>query len=328
MYSRLSDKQQFFQEERIDSLDVLKKRLQELSSDDSCRFRGINEAKYKIISSLQRLHPNNQDEFIATLVAAVKANPQVRQFFEHNHILINDISVLALMQHYGLPTPFIDFTTSVECAAAFAADKMAFNTGEWETDNYVSMYFFSLKEEYEVRFTLQWVLARGMSSGKEHASEILKTYKSDEVDFSVIEEIDKYAIWAGLSSMEMCFIEYQPLAHPVVTLKSEELVIENPNLVNQNGCFILNYYSESMPLEENWYNRTIEARNYFWATRLSETDTFPYSGIVTRNKMHCLDVRKDIIKAWSDEHVIELYDSSDSSKGIEVVLKSIYENLK
>ena len=64
-----------------------------------------------------------------------------------------------------------------------------------------------------------------------------------------------------------------------------------------------------MSLEENWNGRTIENRNHFWENRSSEFEPFPFKGVMTKSKMDCYDIKKEVIIEWAKNNSIPLYDN-------------------
>jgi hypothetical protein len=111
------------------------------------------DAKYKLFTSSQRYWiTNNMSEwkqdytyknFIEDLVTNAKINPLLNRVFElygyRNEE--RDFPLLSLLQHYGAPSPLLDWSYNIKCAAFFAIDgvKRPFNGGN-SIDNYMSIY--------------------------------------------------------------------------------------------------------------------------------------------------------------------------------------------
>ncbi|WP_284461762.1 FRG domain-containing protein, partial [Chryseobacterium sp.] len=53
----------------------------------------------------------------------------------------NDLAYLSYMQHFGVPTPFLDYTNNPYVALFFAIDGINFTPSDNEIDNYFSLYF-------------------------------------------------------------------------------------------------------------------------------------------------------------------------------------------
>ena len=328
MYKSLTEKDSAFKHVTVNSTEELQNLINTLSNKPSLRFRGVCEAKYTMLTSLQRNCPSEmqgkQKEYLERLLHRIKRDSEVLNYFKNKKIAINDISCLALMQHYGLPTPLLDFTTDINVALSFASHDLKTDNIECETDNYASLYFFDKLYEHEVGTPIQQVYMSGMADGFQLLQDHLREKPTEAIDASILKNIDEFIKWDDLKDIELTFIEYQPIAPGVVTLSGQSLNLSNPNLDNQKGCFLLNLYAETMPLEENWNGRTSESRNKFWLNSGPGFIEFPFSGVMTRDKMWCFDIKKDVIKKWAENNPIQIYDNSCKSNEI----KRILQNLK
>jgi hypothetical protein len=127
-------------------------------------FRGMSDAKYKLFTSAQRFwiidnmeqwrpHYSYQD-FIQDLVNKAKQNPLLKRVFELYGYRIGeeDFPILSLLQHYGAPSPVLDWTYNKYCAVFFAIDgvQRKFNAGNL-IDNYISIYSIHKKRLSERR---------------------------------------------------------------------------------------------------------------------------------------------------------------------------------
>lgn len=315
MYKTIEEKTKAFRHFTVNTDVELETLVNNLKKYESLRFRGVCEAKYTMMTSLQRNCPpqkGRQKDYMSRLLHNVKNDAEVKTFFQSSGIEINDISCLALMQHLGLPTPLLDFSTDVDIALAFAADGLNMSSGSDETDGYVSLYLFDKVYEYEVGTPVQQVYLNGMVTGIQLWQDHLRQHPASQVDASILYNINEFVKWDDVKAFELTFIEHQTIAPGVVTLAGQSLNLSNPNLNRQKGCFIVNLYDEEMPLEDNWNMRTTEQRNQFWMSRASNFQTLPFSGVATREKMICYDIRKDVIDNWAKKHPVQLYDKSVS----------------
>lgn len=159
-YNSIDEKEPFFQfggieidneEDFIKYTDLLFAQ----NSRDEFIFRGVSESKFKIFNTVQRLWSESKskdledeeqyDKFIISLMDACKSwnSGTITNLFKTYGINENNsIAYLSFMQHYGLPTPFIDFTSDVNNAFYFAVesipDKIVENKNE--INNYFSIY--------------------------------------------------------------------------------------------------------------------------------------------------------------------------------------------
>ena len=122
-------------------------------------FRGMSDAKYKLFTSAQRLWITDNMEqwrvgytykqFIEDFVANAKANPLLRRIFDLNGYsnTERDFPLISLLQHYGAPTPVLDWSYNINCAVFFATDGVQRRLSAGNTiDNYISVYSVHKKQ--------------------------------------------------------------------------------------------------------------------------------------------------------------------------------------
>ncbi len=227
------------------------------------------------------------------------------------------------MQHYGLPTPLLDFSTDIRIALAFAAHEMKTSSGHKDIDNYASLYAFDTNVEYDVGEPIQQMMIIDEYKGERYKSQHSESTLND----SLLQDIDKFSQWDDLAEMELVFIEYQQNAPGFVTLSGQKLNLSNPNLDMQKGCFLLNLYAAEIPLEENWNMRTKESRDQFWSNPNSGTK-FNCKGVHTKEKITCFDIKKDILSDWARINTVPLFNKNPEIQCIENQLLKIKETLK
>jgi hypothetical protein len=143
-YNTFAEKDTVFCREQIDTYDALMVRLNALQAE-GYYFRGQSDAGWKLYSGIQR-------EWIlkglgGKLSSAEEFNERhLRYQQQHtgsaldNHTQQrNDLADSSALQHYGAPTPFLDFTSAVDAALHFATDGMAAEV-ERETSQRFSIY--------------------------------------------------------------------------------------------------------------------------------------------------------------------------------------------
>lgn len=330
MYKTLADKSKVFKHTAINKPEELEQLLVNIGNKPYMRYRGVSEAKYTMLTSLQRNAPakmaGRQKEYMSVLLHRVKNDADVIAFFKGQKIPINDISCMALMQHLELPTPLLDFSIDINIALSFAEDGVNMASGGEETDEYVSLYVIDLNAESEVAASIQQMYQYGMVSGEQMWKEHLQQHPNQSVDASILFDIDKFIKWDDIKGLELSFVEYQELAPNVVTLSGEGLDLTNPNLANQKGCFILNLYDEGMPMEENWNMRTMARRNEFWQAKAG-VQALPFSGVQTNEQMYCYDIKKSVIQQWALNNKLQLYVNSPANVAIKKRMKDIQAEL-
>ena len=330
MYTTLEEKAAAFQQITIGSDVELQHLLSSIGDKPDLRYRGVNESKYTMLTSLQRNAPakisGRQKDYMSVLLHRVKNDNDVVDYFKKQHIPINDISCMALMQHLGLPTPLLDFSTDINIALSFAEDRVNMTSGNDEIDKYVSLYVIDLGREREVASSVQQIYKLGFEDGEQRWKEHLQNHPDIPIDASILFDINQFVKWDDIKDLELSFIEHQSLAPSVTTLSGDSLDLSNPNLSNQKGCFIINLYDEAMPMEENWNMRTTARRNKFWLTR-SGAQTLPFSGVQTNDCMYCYDIKKTVISAWAANNKMPLYVNNSAIHTLKQHLKSIQAKL-
>ncbi len=72
-YKTLSNKSNAFKHSVINTVDELESTILDLEAQPNLRFRGVNEAKYKMMTSLQRMCPSKeltkQKEYLTRLLS-------------------------------------------------------------------------------------------------------------------------------------------------------------------------------------------------------------------------------------------------------------------
>lgn len=256
-YKTLTEKEQFYKCIKIDTEQEFDKHFNQIQSNSKgYAFRSINEAKFKLYSSAQRQWIwydlfNIQTSFrnyILRLINQIKQNQNIVSFFRNNNISINDFVILALLQHYGQPSPLIDFTYNPLTTLFFAFDRMtSANTGT--INDYVSIYRIYYNQPCFC--SIQDVNANG-------ALNLEKELQKIDIPISKIDTSSVTAGIANLSYNDYSNLECIPIHGDKMGITNISIPalgfactynIINPNLKNQEGLFILNT-SESNPLGE------------------------------------------------------------------------------
>lgn len=94
----------------VNSLEDAIKEANKLKTEGYNLFRG-QSGLWPVVSNLNRLNGSERDE-------AIKKAFVVQHFLNQNSMLSQDETIAAL-QHYGIPTNFVDFTTDPNVAAYF-----------------------------------------------------------------------------------------------------------------------------------------------------------------------------------------------------------------
>ena len=119
-------------------------------------FRGVGEAKWKIISSCQRaflsgkVPGENQELFIEKEIRHIEeVNDRLLPKYYHElGVPVTDFIYLSFLQHYGAATTLIDFSKNHKAALWMATNNIQYPIiSENDIDNYFSIYWID-KEDY------------------------------------------------------------------------------------------------------------------------------------------------------------------------------------
>jgi hypothetical protein len=160
-YKDIAEKAQYFTNGDIKvvvNVDKIFDQLDELHANGDFIFRGSTDAKYKLYNSAQRYYINNElfkqvkpenipghyDNFIESIIDECKNwnSGTVKKLLVASGIdEENSLAYLSYMQHFGVPTPFLDFTFNPYLALFFALDNTTYVPSDNEIDNYFSIYY-------------------------------------------------------------------------------------------------------------------------------------------------------------------------------------------
>jgi hypothetical protein len=204
-------------------------------------FRGVNSSSYKILTSLQRaiIKDNLKESFIDNYINEFKNETILKNYFNTVNVNLSRFSIYSFLQHYGQPTPFLDFTKNFEIALYFAIEK--FDQSQYTESKSINDYFsifFIEQNDLEIL------------SIKESMEELQKMKKSisnlslkSNVVYEELQEmqLDLFETMLKLSIFDVHFIDHN---------NSIDLFNINNNIriIAQEGVFIYNNCSDT-PLE-------------------------------------------------------------------------------
>ena len=161
-YSSIEEKATFFKNGEIKisiNIEGVFEKLAEFTEKgNGFIFRGCSEAKYKLYSSAQRIYMNQElhkqvpedsiaehyKNFVAGLIENCKVwnNGVVSKLLKSSGIDENNaIAYLSYMQHFGVPTPFLDYSYNPYVSLFFAIENLNYIPSDNEIDNYFSLYY-------------------------------------------------------------------------------------------------------------------------------------------------------------------------------------------
>ncbi len=228
-------------------------------------YRGVSEAKWRIYSSLQRRWINEKiyekgidyKTFIEQLIINAKRQHGgiIEKFFKKNGISPeNDIAMLSFLQHYGCPTPLVDWSNSFKNALFFATENVTEYTEKVkEIDKYFSVYH--IEENDLISTSLIKLVEKGISDMKKHVKKnVVNNGKSEGISESEMEKFFSSDRLEMATKMlhQKSLIEFITKIEKLITFPltyfsdiNEENDIQfslnnSMNIISQQGVFIWN----------------------------------------------------------------------------------------
>lgn len=264
-YKSLEEKTPFFYHIKIDTKDVLDSHLEKLLEfSPNCIFRGVNEAKYKLYTSVQRSWICNGlgrhstiNLMVDSMITSLRNNITLTDYYKSLNIIPTDLLYLGLLQHYSAPTPLLDFTHDYKTALYFATKGLSAGCSDSEIDDFFSIYYIDTDKYGDQLVKMDEFLNDGLDAGAAMYKDIISKYPGGHADKPLLDSMDIYTRWIkspfyddGLCAIKMMFID-NPLKFKGITTPytHESLYWSNLNIIAQKGCFIL-YNNDRMPMEE------------------------------------------------------------------------------
>ncbi|MCR1026648.1 FRG domain-containing protein [Cellulophaga baltica] len=238
-YKNLKEKGEHFKIVQIDSIEDFNNIFNSHKNSQGI-YRGINSSAYKIYTSLQRQHITKEitNYSIEEYISRVRNQPLLKKYFEKFKIPPSKLSIWSYLQHYGAPTPYIDFSTDFSKAIYFAIEK--FELKDWEPINdfidRFSLYF--IKESDFDLINIPKVF-ESFKETKRISSGLGKGYPDYSYDLE-IQHLDRLF---DINVTDVFLINHDENFVDVYN------TYNNIRIVSQDGLFINNTY-ENIPLEE------------------------------------------------------------------------------
>jgi hypothetical protein len=263
-YETIEEISNFFDCEIINKLSELKEFLKTNGVENSTNeqwkwYRGANDGSFKMYSSAQRefilrgLYNKFADynEFLKGLFEKSKTvndgllpkmYDSTRQIISINgtnsQIGYNSFWVFSFLQHYGCPSPLIDFTGSFKASLFFAWHNAKYIEGDYNLSNYIQINYFDTEETRKNNF------CSIMEEAKNECRDI--PIKADEFNkqFSFFVKRENKIFYLASEG-------FSQTHEGIQSTPDIEFNVLNPNIIAQNGGFIINYDSKKT-VEELW----------------------------------------------------------------------------
>ncbi|HEX2969527.1 MAG TPA: FRG domain-containing protein [Bacteroidales bacterium] len=191
-YKTLQEKSQYFAKRniRVDSINDLLAILKEFDNpyNSEVLFRGQPEARFMLYSSLQRIwidrklekHYSSYGELIYNLIDNSRKwnSGLITRYLRNAGLYESEMSILSIMQHYGVPTPLLDFTYDIKKSLFFAVNNIDLSPPGIDIERYFSIYYFFKNNE----------LLADLPPGKREDTDFGSVMKSD---LSLVDNVDE-----------------------------------------------------------------------------------------------------------------------------------------
>ena len=217
VYDSLKDKESHFNcTKNIMTREEFDDFYSNLDLTTSCLYRGVNESKYKIYTSLQRAYiegsvPNDlkSSDFVVQEINNLKNthNGVLKRFYQATNIMDTDFVYLSFLQHHRAPTPFLDFSKKLDVALFFAMSDVHYDISSSEDiSDYASLYIIKLGGKGLKNITDFY---------KEAYQEIWDMLRNNDMQYSISNiSFDKLFAWKsdvhgfnGLHNLELGLLE-------------------------------------------------------------------------------------------------------------------------
>lgn len=253
-YSSFEDKSEHFNITRIETIDDFTELLNAHKNQLGI-YRGVSSSTYKMFTSLQRTIQYNQDNFIDELIKLFKSNLILKNYFNSLKIKLSYLSIYSFLQHYGVPTPFLDFTKSFKIALFFAINKfdLSSHIDKGLIDDYFSIFFI---ESNDLELLDISNVLEGLGKLKKQMSFLYSSYMTHFDD-----RVDNFVDFFLKQSTQNVF-----LINDNENCKDIYNIYNNIRIVSQQGIFLHNGYSND-PLE-------IALKKFFKSASMPDSSAF------------------------------------------------------
>ena len=162
-YNSREDKQLAFEKQNMEWIDTIDdfNSVKKFLGKHKLIYRGLNEAKYKLYTSLQRQFLSNKVnrnryrtlfDFMNEEINQIKLDKVLPKYYKALGAPVTDYLYMSFLQHYGAPTTLMDFSESIDTALYFATLDVAYKMDgavQNHISNYVSLYWIEPNEKEE-----------------------------------------------------------------------------------------------------------------------------------------------------------------------------------
>lgn len=334
-YASLKEKEQFWIDGdnnphldycRIDNDIQFKSLYQTLSAKEHCIFRGINEAKHKMFTSVQVHHiikklSSTPRQFVDREIEILKNinNHLFPSYFYSLSVDETDFLYLSLLQHYNAKTPFLDFSYSLNKALFFAQDDYKYCLLGNDISKYVSIYWIDLDERgFELIDIIKWY-ADQLEQALDGIISVLTHHPDIRLDVSIL-NWENFLLWAdqsnrgeGINRIELGYItdKRAPIIPKITKKEYNDIITKFVNDVKigkltRHSALYNEYYEKlynAIIQNVKLTNLNITAQEGCFILYNPNESNIPLEDFWSHNNtylhlptLHCVDISKKLIR--------------------------------
>ena len=315
-YQTFQEKGHLFNRHTINNIEEFNKWRDIYKDNPNKWYRTLSESKYRGYTSVQRSWITNDitcqrirnnftidnfNDYVFKLPELVKNDDAIHRYFDAQGIELNDALLFALLQHYGYPSPFLDFTYDLDTTLFFSIPNggnlpLPPFTPNNTIDDYFSVYVIDGSIDW-FQCSMQRIEANGAANMERLLAEI-----EDEVDTTEVQNQMRTLDYQTFSELPFVMVDgtlmgVQRIQIPLLGFTAN-YHIENPRVDAQMGLFLCNP-SENDVMEQVVYNRThnrlIECFDIHKSLRQQIIDTILTPQNITQETMYmenCPDTQR------------------------------------
>ena len=306
-YQNFQEKERFFCRHTINTIAELDNWRNNYRNNPNKWYRTLSESKYRVYTSVQRswitndtiyrntisnFTVNSFNDYVLKLRDLVKDDCNIRQYFASQHVEQSDALLFALLQHYGYPSPFLDFTYDLDttlffCLPAGGNQPLPKFIPHNTIDDYFSVYVIDGNIDW-----FQCSMQQIESNGAENLERLLSGFEG-EVDTAEVQQQMRTLDYQTFSELPFFMVDGPLMGVRQIQIPSLGFVAEhhinNPRLDAQKGLFLCNP-SEDKVMEEVIYNTArhilIECFDIHKSLRQHVVDNILTPNGITRETMY------------------------------------------
>lgn len=302
-YSSFEEKKENFVLHYIDTIEEFRELLKEHAEPIGI-YRGINNSNYKIFTSLQRqiIEKDIENFSVENYIKRARRQPILKQYFSTFKIIPSKLSIWSYFQHYGAPTPLIDFTYNITKAIYFAIEKFDQETFKSKGDISDRFSIFFIPNSDLELINIEDVYNDHVEY-KKRADIVFNSFPPQE-NFNYNDLLKHLDAILEINVLEIFMVDNKDSYNEIFNLYN------NIRIIAQDGLFI-NNSNLNLPLEENLKQFFIEATEYqvsIWddidtpeADEINEKyserlkKNIQFQKRLEKNIIHSYEIRKDLI---------------------------------